>query len=168
MTGIICTYLIRKVKYIHLNESKWIAYSTYILFLSAIIIIILEVTLVNPDLRETLFVLRSSFILLPITATNLFLFLPKIYYYSRGKDTSQREKHSFSTRSNKTSTVSSTTVLNDIERHRQFIENEDRVGKLEKKLNDVRVKLEDAKRERNIYKRIEALYIEKIVEVKNN
>jgi len=131
LSGIIITFLIRKVKYIHLNESKWIAYSTYNLFISAVVVIILQLAL---DDRDLLFILRSLFIIFPIITTNLLLYLPKFYFFFRGKDTKQRTKHSTTKSSLDNSTSKSksanTTQMNeDFNQQRRKIETEFRVEK---------------------------------------
>jgi len=92
VSGIVCTFLTRNVKYIHLNESKWIAYSIYNLFFSAVIVIIFEGIVTLFIARDILFVVRSVFIIYPTVVTNMCIFLPKFYFYFRGKDTRQRKK----------------------------------------------------------------------------
>jgi len=180
--GIICTFLIRKVKYIHLNESKWIAYSTYNLFFSIIIVFVLQFALTQYTDRTILFVVRSIFIIWPIFATEVLIFFPKFYFYLRGKDTSQRIKHSNNSSSMRTtdvsskksskegsSNVSSKNLDNDdIEHHRRYISKQRRISKLEKALNTVRELNAEAKVKRRNYKKIEAMYLERVMKLKEN
>jgi len=92
ITGVIYSILIRKVKYLHLNESKWIGYSMYNLFITFIPVVIVQV--VQEISNEAKFVVRSVFIIFIILSTTLLIFLSKFYYKLRGKDTKQRIKHS--------------------------------------------------------------------------
>jgi len=175
ISGIVCTFLTRNVKYIHLNESKWIAYSIYNLFFSAVIVIIFEGILTIFIARDILFVVRSVFIIYPTLVTNMCIFLPKFYFYFRGKDTRQRQKHSGSTDRTKSSNIESSTskstnstYVTDINYHKKLIEGEFRIGKLEKNLKRVREQLAEVNSKRRTCKRIEALYLERIIKLKEN
>jgi len=178
--GIICTFLIRKVKFIHLNESKWIAYSIYNLFFCIIIIVILLVALQDYTQRELLFVLRSILTLFSTFTTSVFLFIPKFYYYIRGKDTSQRVKHSNDSQkiqtspkgkrqSSSKSSVSSTNFeTNEVSFHLNYVAKERKISKLEKAFKIVRDSMAQNHYERRNYKKIEAIYLEKIMQLKEN
>jgi len=102
ISGIVISLIIRNVKYLHLNESKWIGYSIYNLSFTFIPVLIIQ--LLDEVSGEIKFVVRAVFIQFIVLSTTFLIFGPKFYFKTRGKDTSQRLKHSSSQISSKSMT----------------------------------------------------------------
>jgi hypothetical protein len=76
LVGVIITFRVRKIKYLLFNESRWISYAIYNLFVFLVVLIPLQFMATE---RVTLFFIRSIFALIIVTSTNLLIFAPKIY-----------------------------------------------------------------------------------------